>query len=159
MGKRHRQDNSSGESSRAVEGGDRATGRNPEELALVHPKATCEASPTGAHYYVKISKNGIFRCKHCWTPCWFPAEFGEAMRYSIRIKTYGLAEAYRRALSKKPKVVEALNYLLYVQKYKNQKIPETEIIQIANALAGGKKRDEAEGDIVIKGHIARREVI
>lgn len=112
---------------------------NITEAALIHPSRTCIASPTGAHHYIRITDSGIFRCKYCWTPCWFPTELSVALKYSTAVNSKGLATAYKGALAKIPKTVETIRYLLSVQHLRGKKVSEAEVMKIVNKLSGAKK--------------------
>jgi hypothetical protein len=71
-------------------------------LGIRFPEPHCDYSKTRAHHYEKLVGN-IWRCKHCWTPVWFPGSIDVAYSFSESIDKLGLDAAYRKFVSARPK--------------------------------------------------------
>jgi len=115
-----REDNSSGQPARSLEGRDRTSGRSAKVLGIVWPDGRCEESPTGAHWMVagtSIATGSIFQCKHCHAVKWLPNTMVDAEKFTILIRKHGYLEGYRIMLDLHPAArnllakIQDINYL------------------------------------------------
>ena len=88
-----------------------------------------ECTDGNAHYWIELSKLGIWRCKYCWAAKWLPRYFTESIKFTNNIHRWGLSKAYKVQLDKMPEVKNLLE-LLYDLRSTKSKVSEDNIRQI-----------------------------
>lgn len=94
-------------------------------MAITYPNVKCKGSL--AHYWKRIDKTELWKCKYCKAVIWLPSNFADATKHDYLVKTIGYEKAYDKAISRRPKVKRALTFLADMAEMRKRGITNKDI--------------------------------